>query len=161
MLLFFLFIVIPIAELYVIIQVGEAIGAGWTVALLFADAILGAWLVRHQGGAAWRRFNTALAERRIPTREVMDGVLIVFGGALLITPGFLSDILGFLLLLPPTRAIARRWLVRRVTLGGGVLAFGSAARRSRRGPGGPGFAGPGYDVDSTAQEIHREPPQLP
>src|ERR671921_1803707 len=114
LLLVLLFIVVPIVELFVIIQVGEAIGVLPTIALLIADSILGSMLMRSQGRAAWRRFNAALAEGRIPHREVLDGVLVIFGGALLLTPGFLSDIFGVLLLLPPTRAVIRGVLVRRL-----------------------------------------------
>src|SRR3954471_10258403 len=113
-LLVVLFVVVPIAELYVIIQVGEAIGALPTIALLVADSILGSMLMRSQGRTAWRRFNAALTEGRIPHREVLDGALVIFGGALLLTPGFLTDVLGVLLLLPPTRAIVRAALVRRL-----------------------------------------------
>ena len=103
-----LFIVVPIAELYVIIQIGGLIGLWPTLALLLADALLGSLLLRHQGRGAWRRFNEALAASRFPGREVADGVLIVVGGTLLLTPGFITDIFGLLLLIPPTRAIARR-----------------------------------------------------
>src|ERR671928_981844 len=108
-----LFIVVPIAELWVIIQVGQAIGVLWTIVLLLADSIVGSMLMRSEGRAAWRRFREAVASGRLPAREVLDGVLVIFGGALLVTPGFISDILGLLLLLPPTRAIARGVLVRR------------------------------------------------
>jgi UPF0716 protein FxsA len=108
-----LFVIVPIAELALIIQVGEAIGVWWTIALLVGDSVLGSMLMRSQGRAAWRRFNQATTAGRVPAREVLDGVLVIFGGALLLTPGFISDILGLLLLLPPTRAIARRVLVRR------------------------------------------------
>jgi UPF0716 protein FxsA len=103
-----LFIVVPIAELYVIIKVGELIGVWPTLALLLADALLGALLLRHQGRGAWRRFNAALSERRFPGREVADGLMIAVGATLLLTPGFITDILGFILLVPPTRAIIRR-----------------------------------------------------
>jgi UPF0716 protein FxsA len=148
-----LFIVVPIAELFVIIKVGELIGVWPTLALLLGDALLGSLLVRHQGRGAWRRFNLALAERRFPGKEVADGVLIVTGGTLLLTPGFLTDIVGFFFLFPPTRAISRR-LLRRLTLGrftvigvpGGFPRGGS----SHRGPGRP------YDVDATAEEIPTE-----
>src|SRR5438045_8267990 len=112
LLLVLLFIVVPIAEIYVIIQVGQAIGPWWTIALLIADSILGSMLMRSQGRAAWRRFNAALSEGRAPAREVLDGALVIFGGAFLITPGFISDALGVVLLLPPTRAVVRRALVR-------------------------------------------------
>src|SRR5918996_3085133 len=91
-----LFIAVPIAELYVIIKVGGAIGILPTLALLIADALLGSFLLRHQGRAAWVRFNRALAENRLPHKEVFDGVLIVFGGALLLTPGFLTDVVGLI-----------------------------------------------------------------
>jgi UPF0716 protein FxsA len=135
-LLVILFIVVPIAELYVIIQVGELIGVWWTLALLLADALLGSLLLRHQGRGAWRRFNAALAERRFPGKEVADGVLIVIGGTLLLTPGFLSDIVGLFLLIPPTRAIARR-LLRRWTVGR-FAVVGVGGSGGFRGPFGAG-----------------------
>ena len=96
-----IFIVLPIAELYVIIKVGEAIGILPTIALLILDSFLGAALLRSQGRAAWRRFNEALAAGRIPTREVFDGAMVILGGAFLITPGFITDVIGILLLVPP------------------------------------------------------------
>jgi UPF0716 protein FxsA len=111
--LILLFIIVPIAELAVIIQVGEQIGVWWTIAILVADSILGSMLMRSQGRAAWRRFNVALQSGRPPAREVLDGVLVIFGGALLLTPGFITDIFGLVFLLPPTRALVRRVLVRR------------------------------------------------
>jgi UPF0716 protein FxsA len=107
-----LFIAVPIAELAVIIQVGQAIGVWWTIAILVADSVLGSMLMRSQGRAAWRRFNAALRTGRAPAREVADGVLIIFGGALLLTPGFLTDVFGLLFLLPPTRAVIRRLFLR-------------------------------------------------
>src|SRR5919199_3606483 len=113
LLLIVLFIVVPIAELAVIIQVGQLIGVWWTIALLLADSVLGSMLMRSQGRAAWRRFNAALAAGRPPAREVLDGALVIFGGALLLTPGFITDIFGLAFLLPPTRAVLRRLLVRR------------------------------------------------
>lgn len=111
-LLFLLFILVPIAEIYVIIQVGQAIGALWTVLILIADSIIGARLLSWQGRRVWRKFQTAMAEGRIPHREVLDGVLIIMGGAFLLTPGFITDVFGLILLLPPTRAFVRRGLVR-------------------------------------------------
>src|ERR687890_386427 len=109
-----LFIAVPIAELAVIIQVGQAIGIWWTIALLVADSLLGSWLMRHQGRAAWRRFNETVQGGRVPAREVLDGALVIFGGALLLTPGFITDILGLVLLVPPTRAAIRAVLLRRL-----------------------------------------------
>src|SRR4051795_8177053 len=108
LLLIVLFIVVPIAELYVIIQVGQLIGVVPTLLLLLADALLGSLLLRHQGRGAWRRFNEALAEHRFPGREVADGLLIAIGGTLLLTPGFVTDVFGAILLVPPTRGIVRR-----------------------------------------------------
>ena len=109
-----LFIAVPIAELAVIIQVGQAIGVWWTIGLLIADSLLGSWLMRHQGRSAWRRFNETVAVGRVPAREVLDGALVIFGGALLLTPGFLTDILGLILLIPPSRAVVRKILARRL-----------------------------------------------
>src|SRR5919106_5442556 len=93
-----LFIVVPLVELYVIIQVGQAIGALPTIGMLVADSVLGSLLLRSQGRGAWRRFNEAMAAGRAPAREVLDGGLIIFGGALLLTPGFITDVPGLLLL---------------------------------------------------------------
>jgi UPF0716 protein FxsA len=111
-LLILLFIFVPIVEIYVIIQVGQAIGALWTVLILVADSIIGARLLSWQGRKAWWKFQEALATGRVPHREVLDGALIVVGGAFLLTPGFITDVLGLVLLIPPSRAVVRRVLVR-------------------------------------------------
>lgn len=154
-----LFIVVPIVELYVIIQIGSLIGVWPTIALLLADAILGSMLLRHQGRGAWRRFNAALAERRFPGKEVADGLLIAIGGTLLLTPGFVTDILGAIFLIPPTRAIVRRlmrgYVGRRFVVMGSPGAFGTA------GPGpGPSSSSRGYDYEGTAEEIDADDPRL-
>jgi UPF0716 protein FxsA len=152
-LLLLLFIVVPIAELYVIIQVGSWIGVWPTLAILLGDALLGWALLRQQGRAAWRRFNAALEERRFPAREVADGVMVTVGGTLLLTPGFITDIVGLLLLLPPTRALIRgllgRYLRRRFQLVGGTATWGY---ERGRGPGYRGRDAP-YDLDGTAHEM--------
>jgi UPF0716 protein FxsA len=140
LLLIVLFIVVPIAEIAILIQVGELIGVWWTIALLIADAVLGSMLARSQGRAAWRRFNLAIQSGRPPAREVLDGILILAGGALLLTPGFLTDVLGLFLLLPPTRAFVRAVLVRR---------FAARMVTSMTRPGSP-RARQSYDVDGTA-----------
>ena len=120
-----------------IIQVGGLIGVGPTLLLLLLDAILGSWLLKHEGRSAWRRFNQALAEKRIPAKEVADGFLVILGGALLIAPGFITDIFGILLLLPPTRAVARR-ILRRFTVGRvAVAGFPGGATMGGFGPAGP------------------------
>ncbi len=146
-----LFILIPIAELYVILKVGDLIGILPTLALLVADSLLGAWLMRSQGGVVWRRFQDTMASGRLPHREVFDGVLVIFGGAFLITPGFLTDIVGFLLLLPPTRSLFRRWLTRR-----GGRMFGLSIATGRRAP---APAPDDWDVEGTAYETDQ--PRLP
>lgn len=143
-LLVVLFIVVPIAELFVIIKVGEAIGVWPTLALLLADALLGSLLLRHQGRGAWQRFNAAIAERRFPGREVADGVMIVIGGTLLLTPGFITDVFGLVFLIPPTRAIVRRlgraYFTRRFAVVGMSSRGGGATARH-------------YDFDATADEV--------
>ena len=105
-----LFIVVPILELWLIIEIGGLIGVVPTLLLLLADALLGSLLLRHQGRGAWQRFNRAIAERRFPGKEVADGLLIAIGGTLLLAPGFITDIVGVVFLIPPTRAIVRRLL---------------------------------------------------
>jgi UPF0716 protein FxsA len=110
-LLLLLFIVVPIVEIYVIIQVGQAIGPLWTIAILIADSVIGARLLSWQGRTAWRRFQEALAQGRMPHNEITDGVMIVVGGTLLLTPGFVTDAFGLILLLPPSRALVRRAFV--------------------------------------------------
>ncbi len=161
-LLVILFIVVPIVELYVIIQVGQAIGVVPTLALLVADALLGSLLLRQQGRGAWRRFNAALAEHRFPGREVADGLMIAVGGTLLLTPGFVTDIFGLALLIPPSRAVLRR-LLRRFAARR-FLVVGAASRMPMGGPptgGPPNGATRSYDYDGTAEEIDADDPQLP
>jgi UPF0716 protein FxsA len=147
--LLLLFIVVPIAELYVIIQVGQAIGALPTIAILIADSVLGTWLLRSQGRLTWRRFNAAVAEGRPPAREVLDGALVIFGGAFLITPGFITDVIGLALLLPPSRVLLRRALVRNFTNRAVVRAFGTGGPRGRPHA--------HYDVEGTGVEL--DPPR--
>jgi len=102
-----LFLVIPILELAVIIQVGQSLGVLNTIGLLLLVSFAGAWLVKREGIGVWRRFTTQVRAGHVPSREIADGVLILFAGALLLTPGFLSDVVGLLLLLPPVRAAIR------------------------------------------------------
>ncbi len=168
LLLVVLFIVVPIVELYVIIQIGQAIGILPTIALLILDSVLGAMLMRSQGRAAWMRFNRALAEGRVPGREVIDGALVIFGGALLLTPGFLSDFLGLILLLPPTRALVRRVLVARFA--GRLAASATTGAHSRVGriftfeAGGARRPPEGFDddvVEGTAHDVPAPRRKLP
>jgi UPF0716 protein FxsA len=171
LLLFLVFVVLPIAELYVIIQVGQAIGVVPTILLLLIDGFLGAALARSQGRAAWRRFNEALAAGRVPGKEVYDGAAIIFGGALLLSPGFITDFLGLFLLLPPTRALLRRVLTRGARMFGPArTAFFLYDRRPGAGAAGTPPPRPGsaprparprdYDVEGTATEVGDESGEL-
>jgi UPF0716 protein FxsA len=129
------FIVVPLAELAVIIAVGDFLGLLPTLVLLLVVSVVGAWLAKREGLAAWRRFQLALADGRVPTVEVADGAMILLAGALLLTPGFLSDVVGILLLLPPTRAMARRLAprlaARRLRRRGRVVVVDGTARPAR------------------------------
>ena len=146
-----IFVIVPLAELYVIYKVGDAIGILPTLAILVADSLLGSWLLKSQGRAVWRRFNDTMRAGRVPHRELVDGVLVIFGGAFLITPGFLTDIIGVLLLLPPTRSVIRRKLEKRME----QRAVSGATFRQP-----PGY-GHDYDVDGTASEREDIAPELP
>ena len=108
-----LFLVVPIIELYVIIQVAHAFGVLTTLGLLILDSIVGGWLMRHEGLGVLRRLQAKLQGGELPSTELVDGFLILFGGALMLAPGFLTDLLGMALLLPPVRAVVRRVLARR------------------------------------------------
>ena len=107
-----LLVVAPLVELYVLIQVGQVIGGLETIALLVVVSLLGAALLRREGSRTWRAFRTASTSGRLPAREVADGALVLFAGTLLLTPGFVTDVVGLLLLVPPVRAVARRALTR-------------------------------------------------
>ena len=113
-LLVVLFLVVPIVELTVIIWVGQAIGVVETLLLMVAVSAVGAWLVKREGIGLWRRAQRQLDSGVVPGRELVDGMLIMLAGALLLTPGFVSDCLGVLLLLPPVRAGLRRIVIRRL-----------------------------------------------
>jgi UPF0716 protein FxsA len=135
-----IFVLVPLAELYVIFKVGDAIGILPTLAILVADSLIGSFLLKSQGRVVWRRFNETMRAGQVPHREIVDGVLVIFGGAFLITPGFLTDILGVLLLLPPTRSAFRGLVTRR--LGRRTINVTRAT----------------YDVDGTATE--RDDPEF-
>jgi UPF0716 protein FxsA len=115
-LLFLIFVIVPVLEIWVLIEVGQVIGAWWTVALLLADAALGTWLVRREGRRTWRALRERVNGGRLPDRELADAALVLVGGTLLVTPGFLTDLVGVFLVLPFTRPVARRilaWFVAR------------------------------------------------
>lgn len=109
-LLFLAFVVMPILEIVVLIQVGQAIGPWWTILLLVLDSILGAWLIKREGRRAWQALREQVETGRMPHRELADGALVVLGGAFMLSPGFVTDALGILLILPVTRPLFRRLL---------------------------------------------------
>jgi UPF0716 protein FxsA len=129
------FLLVPVIEIYVIVQVGQEIGAPLTVALLLFESLLGAWIVRREGARAWRALRDGIGVGRMPSRELLDAALVLIGGTLLLTPGFVSDIFGFFFVLPFTRPLARAavtwYLARRVD---------TAVRRMAAGAGGGGGA---------------------
>lgn len=124
------FIAVPVLEIYLIIQVGQVIGAWWTVLLLIADGVLGSWLVKREGSRAWQALRSTLEAGRMPARELADGMLILIGGTLMLAPGFLTDIVGAICILPFTRPFGRRLLTRFVSkrLAGRVTTYGTAQR---------------------------------
>src|SRR5665811_1925853 len=128
-----LFIVVPIIEIYILIQLGHAIGAWWTILLLIADGVLGSYLIKHEGSRAWQALTQALESHKMPARELADGALILVGGTLLLTPGFLTDAVGFFLILPFTRPLARRLLTELITKK--FLGGPPAGTQQRPGPG--------------------------
>lgn len=141
--LFVAFVVVPLVEIYVLVQVGQVIGAWWTILLLVLDSILGTMLIRAEGRRAWRALREALSTGRMPAAELADGALILVGGTLMLAPGFVTDVAGVLLILPVTRPFFRRVLAaavsRRLLAGSGL---GSSAWR------GPNARRPGPDPSS-------------
>jgi UPF0716 protein FxsA len=131
-------LVMPVIEIAVIVQVGQQIGVAWTVALLLVESALGAWLVKREGSRAWRALNEGFSTGRMPTGELADAALLLIGGTLLLTPGFVTDVFGFFFVLPFTRPIARRAL--QAYLAHRTTAFLQA--RVARATGGPGSGGP-------------------
>jgi UPF0716 protein FxsA len=156
MLWFVLLVLWPLAELFVIVKISEWIGFIWMLVLLFITWPVGTRLLRSQGRAALRRLSDAVTEGRTPALEVIDGAMALFGAVLLLVPGFITDGIGVLLLIPVVRRPLRRIVANRLGTGPvwrvvqfGTRGSGSARRRS---------AGNDYDVDSTAFDI--DEPQL-
>jgi UPF0716 protein FxsA len=135
-LLALLFVVVPMVEIYLLIQVGQVVGPWWTILLLVGAGVLGSYLLKREGGRAWSALREALGRGRMPARELADGALILVGGTLLLTPGFLSDVVGLFCILPVTRPVARRVLTvvvaRRLGVTGvGMFGPGSPAEATR------------------------------
>lgn len=144
--LLLLFTTVPLVELALLLWIGARIGVGPTIALILVTGVAGASLARLQGLATWRRFQAALAAGRLPGAELLEGLLILVAGALLLTPGVLTDAVGFLLLVPP----ARRWIVGRaeVRLRARVVTGGRppGAGAPSRGAGEPEVIDAEFDV---------------
>jgi UPF0716 protein FxsA len=149
------FLVVPIAELYVIVQVAGGIGIPETILLLIGISFLGAWLARIAGLGVLNRLQRTVRAGKVPSAELVDGGLVLFAGALMITPGFLSDALAILLLLPPTRAVARNLVLRRIRKGGGLFRVVTSV------PDGPGGRGPRADGEVWDVDGWEDPPDRP
>ncbi len=130
-LLFVLFVVVPLVELYVIITVAHLIGVFPTIAVLLAVTFLGAWLVKREGLGVMRRMQATVARGEVPTAEMVDGGLLLAAGTLCLVPGFVSDAVGLLLLTPPVRAVVRRRLLTRWSSGGSLPGFGGPYVRTQ------------------------------
>ncbi|MBT9254480.1 FxsA family protein [Phycicoccus sp. MAQZ13P-2] len=125
-------VLVPLLEISTVVLVGDAIGGWPTVLLLLLTSVLGAWVIRREGSRAWAALHDALRSGRMPARELADGVLVLVGGVLLLVPGFLTDLLGALVLLPWTRPLARVWLEAAVARR--LLAPFGGPRRPGEGP---------------------------
>lgn len=138
---FLAILVVPLLEVFVIVSVGRVIGAWPTIALLVFESALGAWLVRREGARAWGALRTALATGRMPSVELADAALVLVGGVLLLTPGFVSDVVGFAAILPFTRPLARgvlaRVIARRLVTAGPTIVGSTAGGAGPMGPTGP------------------------
>ncbi len=157
---------VPLLELYVIIQVAGGVGTGQTIVLLIVVSVVGAWMVRRSGIGVLNQIQERLSRGELPAAQLVDGLLILLAGALMLTPGFITDAVGLLLLFLPTRVLVRSLLMRhfakRITVGGwmgapggrGGFGFGYTSGERGRGAGPSGFGtGPGdvRDVDDVRE----------
>jgi UPF0716 protein FxsA len=153
LLLALLFLVVPIAELFVLVQVSSQVGVLNALALMVLISVGGAWLTKHAGLGVLRRLRATVEAGRVPSAELVDGFLVLLGGALLLTPGFLTDAVALLLLLPPTRAGVRGVLIRQFRSRAGVFVTGGTTAgtyfRARRSSGArdvDGWEAEGWDT---------------
>ena len=157
---------VPLLELYVIIQVADGVGTGQTILLLIAVSVVGAWMVRRSGLGVLNQIRARLSRGELPAGELVDGMLILVAGALMLTPGFLTDAVGLLLLFPPTRLVVRSLLMRhftkKITVGGwsagpggqGGYGYGSGGGHTwPRGPGGSDSGGPDVRDVNEVREV--------
>lgn len=150
LLLVLVFVVAPIAELYVIVRVAGGIGIPETILLLIAISFVGAWLAKWSGISVLGRMQATVRRGEVPSAEIVDGALVLLAGALMITPGFISDVLAILLLLPPSRAAVRAVVLRKIRDGGGFATI--VGRGTGRSPG---------SADVWDVEGWEEPPERP
>ena len=123
-----IFLAVPILEIYLLIQVGQVIGAGWTILLVVLTAVIGVWLLKLQGLSTLTRAQQKLSENELPAREILEGMGLVVAGALLLTPGFFTDAVGFLLLFPPTRILLVKAVASRLVVATSVHMHGENRR---------------------------------
>ena len=147
------FILIPMIEIGLFIKVGGLIGIGWTLAIVLATAIAGSWLVRMQGLRALGELRGSLNELRDPTEPIAHGAMILLAGALLLTPGFFTDAMGLLLLLPPVRAAILRHMAKRVHVQS--FTFGGQPAQPRHGPSEDVIEGEFTEIDPEKRPTHR------
>jgi UPF0716 protein FxsA len=159
MIWFLIFVLWPLAELFVIVKVAEWIGFVWMLLALLISWPVGTLVLKRQGRSAWRRLTVAMAQGHAPAFEVIDGVLVLFGGFLLLVPGFITDTIGLLLMFGPIRKLVRRGSVRFMGFGPlrWVVEFGGRDTSAYRGAGfaygGRPRRGPDYDADSTGFDV--------
>ncbi|WP_211665115.1 FxsA family protein [Leucothrix arctica] len=128
----FLFLVVPIIEIFLLIQVGSVIGAWWTILCVVGTAVVGAYLLRQQGLSTLARFQKNMSSGVVPAKEILEGIALLIGGALLMTPGFFTDMVGFLCLIPFTRTIiVNKVLSRSSFFVGGMGGFSGSASQNR------------------------------
>lgn len=152
-------VLLLVVEVAVVVAASSWVGFGWTLLALLVTSLLGGWLVRREGARAWRSFSAAVAEGRPPGREALDGVLILLGGLLVLLPGFVSDVLGLLCLLPPTRRQLGRALVGWALTGGRATVVRVRSTRGPTGPVGPPGPPPPAPGRGRVIEGEIEPPR--
>jgi len=125
-----IFLIVPIVEIYLLIQVGQVIGAGWTIFLVLLTAVIGVALLKAQGLSTLQRAQNRLQQNELPAQEILEGIGLVVAGALLLTPGFFTDAVGFLLLFPPTRMLLVKAVASRMVMTASVHAHGQRHREN-------------------------------
>jgi UPF0716 protein FxsA len=158
--LFLLFVIVPIIEITLLIQVGQAIGAWYTVGLVLLSAFIGVNMLRHQSLATLSRAQQRLDRQEVPGQEMVEGIILAVGGALLVTPGFVTDVIGFSCLIPPLRQAFVRVLMSRFTL---IVAARTSAQGGPFGPhagpqGGPHRQGDVFEGEVVERDPDEQPP---